>query len=608
MTSWPNVPLHLGSQGKQDVCVNTLTRATHMHVIGSSGRGKSKHLEYLVRQDINAGHGLCVIDPHGGIVENIIQWAAFHQRRNHRKIMVIELANEDWRFGFNPLADDGYTTKEVKAEEMMGIISAVWGDEDSNKTARLEKWATNVFYACAELELSMADAQTFVDPSDPDKLRRYAGENLQNPYYKDQISRLVAIAKTPSRFLDWTESTESRFARLLRSSQVRESLSLVEGTIDFRAAMEEGHVILVNLQPRGKLSAKSGHAFGRMLIRDLVNVALSRDKEFPEARPFYLYCDECYHLLGDDTETMLDETRKYGLHTILSHQRLGQLGEPDGSLYNAVMNGAQTKAVFGVLDPRDATTLAQYLYMDEFDPNMVKQVLSKEQAVGTRKTELHGWSESDTDGVASIPEVTTHSVGTSEIPGAVISGLSESFGAEGDFTGSVETTTTGEPSFVYTENESTTPAYDIHSSSHTSSRSGAEAFETLYAIRATSTVPVDEQLLQAAQMLRKQAKQEVTVKIVEKAPKTLKVPTVELPTPHPGVEKKFRQSLLENTSFAHTTSNAKEMIRQHRAKMLARIEGRLSPGLDSFKEPLDSSSKVIDADDWKETFELPSKE
>jgi len=47
-------------------------RLRHMYVIGKSGVGKSVFLQNLAAQDIRAGHGVCVIDPHGDLVDDIL--------------------------------------------------------------------------------------------------------------------------------------------------------------------------------------------------------------------------------------------------------------------------------------------------------------------------------------------------------------------------------------------------------------------------------------------------------------------------------------------------------------------------------------------------------
>lgn len=44
---------------------------THLHLIDRSGKGKSTVLEHIIMYDIEQGHWVAVLDPHGDLVENI---------------------------------------------------------------------------------------------------------------------------------------------------------------------------------------------------------------------------------------------------------------------------------------------------------------------------------------------------------------------------------------------------------------------------------------------------------------------------------------------------------------------------------------------------------
>lgn len=97
--------LHLGE--REDGTPLTLdpdARKTHMHVLGVSGRGKSYFLEYLIRQDIKNGDGLCLIDPHGTLYHKIVAWCAEHPDLvNWEKLILFDATAPGWCCGFNPL-------------------------------------------------------------------------------------------------------------------------------------------------------------------------------------------------------------------------------------------------------------------------------------------------------------------------------------------------------------------------------------------------------------------------------------------------------------------------------------------------------------------------
>src|SRR5258705_224755 len=52
--------------------VKKTDRRAHMYVIGKTGTGKSTLLETLIRQDIENGEGLALLDPHGDLVEKVL--------------------------------------------------------------------------------------------------------------------------------------------------------------------------------------------------------------------------------------------------------------------------------------------------------------------------------------------------------------------------------------------------------------------------------------------------------------------------------------------------------------------------------------------------------
>jgi len=75
---------------------------THMHVIGASRTGKSKFIESLIRQDIDKGNGVCLIDPHGSLAEKILAWTS-QRRIPPKRFHYIAPWRDDWTVCYNPL-------------------------------------------------------------------------------------------------------------------------------------------------------------------------------------------------------------------------------------------------------------------------------------------------------------------------------------------------------------------------------------------------------------------------------------------------------------------------------------------------------------------------
>lgn len=405
-------------------------RSRHIHVIGASGSGKSKLLEALLRQDIKVGRGLCLIDPHGTLADDIIQWCAATGMDRFRRIHVVEPSDLNWAVGFNPLRDDGRTAPALRVDAMVSACAQVWGGEDTSSTPLLKKCLRAVFYALAVRNLTLVEAPYLTTSSDV-LLRRTLTDNLPDSVF-DAVWR--DFEGLPRReFFEQFSSTNNRMLEFLSSPIVRRVIGQRDHALDLRAVMDGGEILIVNLKPGDALSADNARLLGTLLTTELFLLALTRDQATAKRRPFTLYIDECYNYLTADVERMLDQTRKFGLHVVLSHHRLGQLRARSEAIFNGVMAGGQTKIVFGGLTDEDADIMAREVMRTSINLERPKHVLDKPVVVD----EVPFWLESSS---WSTSESTTLTEGESSSWGSVASGsdgLSQSFDRQGVELGSV---------------------------------------------------------------------------------------------------------------------------------------------------------------------------
>lgn len=372
------VSLGIDPQGKP-VAVTPGERSTHMHVVGASGRGKSKFLEQLIRQDIRHRHGLCLIDPHGTLYQDVVAWCARNGLQRRRRIHLVDPNDPAWTVGFDPLRCDDPEDLSLAVDATVEACAQVWGGEDSNRTPLLKKCLRAVFYALAANGHPFSDALALTKINDVDGFRASATGNLPDSIYQTVWDDLNGLSKR--EFAETFSSTHNRLLEFLSSPLIRRMLSLKEDVLDLRRCMAEGDIVLVNLQPK-KISNDNARLVGTLLTNSLFNIAIRRDEREAKRQPFYLYVDECYQYLTSDVEAMLDQTRKFGLHLILSHQHLAQLSKYGEHVYQAVMTNAQTKVVFGGLSDGDGETLARELLRETFDFNRTKEALDKPVVVG----------------------------------------------------------------------------------------------------------------------------------------------------------------------------------------------------------------------------------
>lgn len=389
------------------------SRLEHSHIIGTTGGGKSKLLEHCIRQDIADGNGVCVIDPHGGhpdgLYRSLLSW--LHQS-GYTKSRVVHLIDPDapsHTVGFNPLElPDPDTDLSVIAGVTLEAFSKAWGGEDTTEKPTIERVLSVTFTVLAELGLTLAEAPLLFDREDRHGFRAWAVKAVRDRYAKDELLRLHELSLDRKRGHDFDIEVIgpiNRIARFLRPAAIRTMVGQSDRTIDFRAAMDEGHVVLCNLSGGARVYERDADLLGRLLIRSLFFHAKRR--RVPE-RPFIVYIDECHRFLTGDLENILAEVRKYGIGVVLSHQWLEQLKVQSENMLAAVRNATNIKVVFRLKDPHEAQDLAEMVM--PLDLELPVRALIKPTVVGHRLVRLKG--ETTTEQEATTDMHTT-SVGVS---------------------------------------------------------------------------------------------------------------------------------------------------------------------------------------------------
>lgn len=413
----------VGRQGRKEIRLTPKQRSTHLHVIGNSGMGKSKALEHMIRQDIKAGHGVILIDPHGTLYDKLVSWLALYNWHEHRTIHLVDPSGGQSTVGFNPLwiRDGEEITRRV--DRVVEGFARAWKDDGFSDKPRLKKILQAIFYTLAERNLTIAEANFLLSSSNYGGVRSYLTENLD----RIAFDRLWHDYNDFNRreFNDHFDSSDSRFFSFITSPTVEAMLGASEHPIDFRRCMDEDEIVLINLRESNHLSAENARVIGTLITNELFSLASSRDEDLAERHPCYFYIDECYDFLSSDIERILTQTRKRGLHLTLVHHYLWQLKNASEATYYGVMAAAQTKMVFGGIEDDDAEVLARQIFRTEFDLEQVQEKLSKPMPTGmfekrTLESESFGRGEFSAHGTFSGLN-TGH-----------VAGEAQAFDAEGD--------------------------------------------------------------------------------------------------------------------------------------------------------------------------------
>lgn len=320
-------------------------RLSHLYMIGKTGVGKSTLMQHLARQDLEAGRGFCLIDPHGDLAERLRDAAS----GSGRHFIYLDAAMPNQPFGYNPLRRVREDKVPLAVSGLLDALKKLWPDAWG---VRMEHVLRNSLYALME-----RDGSTL-----PDILRLYADKSYRGEVVRgirNNVARrfwLDEFAKYSDRWRsEAVAPIQNKLSALLTDPRLYRALVAPEIPISFRRLMDEGDVLLVNLA-KGRLGEDSANVLGSMIASTIGLAALSRSESDAEKRrPFFLYIDEFQTFTTLAFATMMPELRKYGVGLTLAHQHLHQL---DDKVRHAVLGNVGTLVSFR-LGPEDAAVIAR---------------------------------------------------------------------------------------------------------------------------------------------------------------------------------------------------------------------------------------------------------
>ena len=325
---------------KRPVTIGVEDRRRHVYIIGKTGVGKSVLLHDMAIQDIKAGHGVCVIDPHGDLIDDIVKYIPPERAED---VIYFDPSDVDRPMGLNLLEAK---TEDQKHFITTSIINLMYKLYDPQRTGiigpRFEHAVRN-----AMLTVMSEKGSTFVeivrvltDPKYVQELLPKVQDPIVRRYWTDQIAQTSDFHK--SEVLDYIVS---KFGRFITNKTMRNIIGQSDSAFDFRRVMDEGKILLINLS-KGKLGEENSSFLGLVLIPKILIAAMSR-QEIPEdkRRDFFLYVDEFQNFATPDFATILSEARKYHLNLTVANQFIGQM---DDEVKNAIFGNVGTLISFRV--------------------------------------------------------------------------------------------------------------------------------------------------------------------------------------------------------------------------------------------------------------------
>ena len=358
--------------------IKTDDKRRHMYLIGKTGMGKSTVLENMIIDDIRAGKGVAVVDPHGDLAEKIIEYIPSNRIND---VVYFNPADMDNPIAFNVLEQVEPHLRHLVASGLIGVFQKLWADSWG---PRLEYILRNTILAILDYPGStlLAVIRMLSDKA----FREKVVENVKDPVVRGfWVNEFAGYA---DKFASEAVSPiQNKVGQFLSSSLIRNIVGQVKSTIDVREIMDEGKILILNLS-KGRIGEDNSQLLGSMLITKIQLAAMSR-VDIPESqrKDFILYVDEFQNFTSDSFANILSEARKYRLNLVLAHQYVEQLTE---TVKPAVFGNVGTMIVFRV-GATDAEELVK-----EFSP-----VFTEEDIVNLPKYEFY--LKLMIDGIASDP-------------------------------------------------------------------------------------------------------------------------------------------------------------------------------------------------------------
>ena len=309
-------------------------RRSHVYVIGRTGTGKSTLLANMIRQDILAGEGLAVLDPHGELARQAL---SFVPPERQADLVNFDAADPNLPLGFNPLAGVPASERALAASDLIDVFKKIWAESWG---PRLEHILRNALLAVLhQPDPALSDVLRLLNDR---PFRRQLTLHLPNREVREFWLR--EYDGYPDRFrAEAIAPIQNKVGAFLSNPLLSRILSASNDAINLRKIMDEGKVLVVNLA-KGKIGEDTASLLGAFMVARLGRTALRRaDTPEAERRDFHAYLDEFPTFSTTSLAGMLSELRKYRLNLVLAHQFLSQLEIP---VRDAILGNVGTTIAF----------------------------------------------------------------------------------------------------------------------------------------------------------------------------------------------------------------------------------------------------------------------
>lgn len=364
-------------------------RRRHMYILGKTGTGKSTLLLNMIMGDIYAGNGVGVIDPHGDLIDHVLELIPSERIED---VVLLDPSDVAYPIGLNILKLKEGEERDIVADGIVEIFKKFFG----------ESWGPRLQYILGNAISTLLQVQNVSLLGVPRMLedrnyRKFILKQVKDPilkrYWENEYENM---ANNPRLLTEALAPIQNKVGRFLAANIIRNIVGQVRSTVDLEEVMNNRKIFLVNLS-QGKIGEENSALLGGMLITRLYTNAMQRVR-IPEAErtDFYLYVDEFQNFATTTFVKILSEARKYGLNLITAHQYIDQL-IPE--VRDAIFGNVGTMLNY-VVGPRDAAALEK-----EYKPQLsAEDLINLDKYHYVNKITLEGSQSAPFTGIALPPQ------------------------------------------------------------------------------------------------------------------------------------------------------------------------------------------------------------
>lgn len=346
---------------KKEIRMSAKDRRRHTYIVGKSGVGKSVLLANMAIQDIANGEGVCVLDPHGDLITDILERVPPERAED---VIIFSPADTERPLALNLLEyDPRYPEqKSFVINEMIGILDKLY-DLKATGGPMFEQYMRNAMLLVMDDPSTGSTLMEIPKVLADENFRRLKLRNCKNKTVVDFWTKEAEKAGGEAALANITPYITSKLTSFISNDMMRPIIGQQKSAFNIREVMDGQKILLVDL-PKGTVGENNAYLLGMIVVGKILMAALSRtDMEADKRKDFYLYIDEFQNFTTDSISQILSEARKYALNLIIAHQYIGQLSKNNNTeIKDAVFGNVGTMISFKI-----GSDDAEYL-VKEFSP------------------------------------------------------------------------------------------------------------------------------------------------------------------------------------------------------------------------------------------------